>query len=187
MLISYRANALPAVGSIVPTLHGQDYELARIQPHTNLSGQPSAILHWRTGCEDCGQDYAFTTGLTFDAEKRPRRCEACLKARFHGAEGEDRAAAARHRYGEAQRKSFADAKAVRAGTLALAPKSLVSIRLNDSCDALNCEFSFNDRKKRHATFKAGAVKCSAARGCDFSRFVPTLEKLLKHEVEKVLF
>lgn len=55
------------------------YVLARVEPHTNASGEPSALLTWAGTCIRCGDRFEHVTG-----RKAPRylnrRCAPCRVA-----------------------------------------------------------------------------------------------------------
>lgn len=177
----FTRDALPSVGHVLTTLNGQDYRLEAVTPHKS-----SFILKWSTPCRDCGSTTECTSPVSFPMKALRGRCEPCMMADY-GCSGAARAEVVKARYGAAQAASHAEARHVRTGRAALRPRHLTGISLNAAGDGLRCEFSFNDRKKRAAFYRDGEVRCSEAKGCDFSPFVATLEKLLNAEIARSLF
>lgn len=53
----------------------QMFYLAAARRHTTKKGADSAVLHWDTDCEDCGEQFTFTSGLSTGAMYR--RCPSC--------------------------------------------------------------------------------------------------------------
>ena len=79
--------ALPPTIGTVLLLDEQEYELAAIEPHTRRDGLPTVILHWRSTCPACGQEFTVTSGLR--STGIARRClEHRMAARpVHGKRG----------------------------------------------------------------------------------------------------
>lgn len=87
-------NNLPPLGSRVQFMRWnsqthrdeeqQMFYLAAARRHVTKKGADSAVLHWDTDCEECGEQFTFTGGLTTGAMYR--RC-VCCRALFKRQEG----------------------------------------------------------------------------------------------------
>lgn len=79
---------LPPLGSRIqftrwnPQTHRDEeqqvFYLAAARQHVTKKGVESAVLHWDTDCEECGEQFTFTSGLSTGAMYR--RCPPCRAA-----------------------------------------------------------------------------------------------------------
>jgi hypothetical protein len=178
---------LPPVGQSLLSLEGQRYTLTGSKPYTRVDGTPSTIMLWSTPCKTCGTPFEITSGVNPEMRRWARNCKTCRVAFVpEGSTAEHIEAARNARWSEQLKEWHAEAKAVKAGKVALRPVKLVGVEMGDTGDML-LSFKFNDRQTRGAIYRDGAVRMMGRVQADFTEFLETLAELYEAELAKALF